>query len=399
MKVRLLVTLMLTTLVPAAPIWSDSGSVEKLLSPAPAASLTGNLVASGDALYLSWLEELPHGHALRFSVLEGTTFSEPRTIHTSDEFFANWADFASMAPLADGRLVAHWLEKAAKGTYQYDIWTSLSDDAGRTWDAPARLHRDGTLSEHGFVSLVGYGDAGFAGVWLDGREFREGADGNAMTLRFTTFEDGEIQDDTLLDARVCECCQTTMARTTDGFFVAYRDRSPDEIRDIGFVRYANGTWTEPATLHDDGWQIAGCPVNGPQVAAQHGHVAVAWFTAAGDEGKVQVVFSDDDGASFGAPVRIDEGHPVGRVDIEAVGDGVVVSWIERGEGGRGAVKLRRVSASGTMTAPISLGETSAGRASGFPRMAMVDAEVFVTWTETYAGERPSRVQIAKVAFD
>ncbi len=114
MKVRLLVTLMLTTLVPAAAIWSDSGSVEKLLSPAPAASLTGNLVASGDALYLSWLEELPHGHALRFSVLEGTTFSEPRTIHTSDEFFANWADFASMAPLADGRLVAHWLEKAAE---------------------------------------------------------------------------------------------------------------------------------------------------------------------------------------------------------------------------------------------------------------------------------------------
>ena len=190
-----------------------------------------------------------------------------------------------------------------------------------------------------------------------------------------------------------------MARTTDGFFVAYRDRSPDEIRDIGFVRYANGTWTEPAPLHDDGWQIAGCPVNGPQVAAQHGQVAVAWFTAAGDEGKVQVVFSDDDGASFGDPVRIDEGHPVGRVDIEAIGDGVVVSWIERGEGGRGAVKLRRVSASGTMTTPISLGETSAGRASGFPRMATVDAEVFVTWTETYAGERPSRVQIAKVALD
>ena len=377
---------------------SDSLSVVKLASPAPEASLTGNLAASEDGLYLSWLEQLPQGHALRVAVWDGETFSEPRTIHTSDAFFANWADFASTLALADGRLVAHWLEKAADGTYQYDIWTSLSDDGGTTWSAPQRPHRDGTLSEHGFVSLVRYGTAGFAGVWLDGRQFRDGADDNEMALMFTSFDGERFQDERLLDARICECCQTAMTRTPDGLFVAYRDRSPQEIRDIAFVRYADDEWTAPARLHEDGWQIPGCPVNGPQVTADGQRLAVAWFTASRDEPRVLTVFSNDGGGSFGEALRIDDGQPVGRVDIENVGESVVVSWLERIEGGAGEVKLKLVSPSGATGASFSLAKTGSGRVSGFPRMAVFDGDVYVSWTEAYARRGPSRVQVAKVVI-
>ncbi len=378
---------------------SDPMEIVSLPSPAPEGSQTGNLVAAGDGVSLSWLEKRSTGHALRFARWDGEAFAEPRTIHTSDAFFANWADFSSMLTLDDGRLVAHWLEKAAEGTYEYDVWISLSDDDGRHWSEPRRPHRDGTLSEHGFVSMARHGRDGFAAVWLDGREFKKGADDNEMTLRFTTYEGGGFQEERALDGRVCECCQTDMAPTNDGFVVVYRDRSLDEIRDIGVVRYADGAWTEPAIVHDDGWRIAGCPVNGPQVTASGDRVAVAWFTAADDDPKVQVVFSSDGGATFGEPVRIDEGGPAGRVDIVSIGDDVVVSWLERGESGRADVRLERVSPSGSSEVAILVAETGSSRASGFPRMAVYGSEVYVTWTDTLAGERPSQVRLAKVALD
>ena len=152
-------------------------------TPAPPASLTPHLSSFGDGLYLSWLERAGDGHELRVSRWNGTAFDEARSIHASDRFFANWADFASVLPLGDGRLAAHWLEKAANGTYEYDVWMAVSDDNGRSWSEPGRPHRDGTLSEHGFVSMVALGESSFAAAWLDGREFKKGAGDNEMTLR------------------------------------------------------------------------------------------------------------------------------------------------------------------------------------------------------------------------
>ena len=135
MHLRLVLTLTMLAAIagPVRPAFAaDDVTILTLESPAPEGSQTGNLTASETGLYLSWLEPLADGHALRFAVWDGEAFGEPQTIHTSDAFFANWADFASLLALADGQLVAHWLEKAAGGTYQYDIWMSLSADGGAT---------------------------------------------------------------------------------------------------------------------------------------------------------------------------------------------------------------------------------------------------------------------------
>ena len=374
-------------------------TVHPLVSPAPVASLTGNLVASDSKLYLSWLESRGDGHAFRFATWDGETFSEPMTIRISDAFFANWADFGSLLPLENGQLAAQWLEKAANGTYQYDIWMSLSDDQGKTWSQPERPHRDGTLSEHGFVSLTRHGATGLAGVWLDGRKFQKGASNNEMSLMFTTLEDGVFKEEQLLDGRVCECCQTTMARTENGLVVAYRDRSPDEIRDISVVRYVENAWTDPVTLHADGWQIPGCPVNGPQVATKGDQVAIAWFTGAGGERRVQAKFSQDGGASFEEVMRVDDGQPIGRVDIEMVGSEAIVTWLERTEAGEGIVQFRRLSPSTGPGPSRTIAQTGGGRASGFPRMAVFGDEIFVTWTEAYTRNGDSQVQIARISSE
>lgn len=393
----------LVAAAPARALGLDAMRVVMVETPAPTASLTPHLSSFGDGLYLSWLERDGDGHELRVSRWDGTVFADARSIHASDRFFANWADFASVLPWGDGRLAAHWLEKAANGTYEYDVWIRVSDDDGRTWSEPERPHRDGTLSEHGFVSMVAMAPlsaGGFAAVWLDGREFEKGAGDNEMTLRFTTYDADGFGEEVLLDGRVCECCQTGMARTDDGLFVAYRDRSGEEIRDIGYVRYVDnggdGAWSEPAILNEDGWHLPGCPVNGPQVTAKGNRVAVAWFTASKDTPRVQVLFSDDGGASFGAPVRVDDGNPVGRVDIEWLGDDVLVSWVERLEGRDGEVRTKMVASSGDVGTSLFVAKTGSGRASGFPRMTRFGDEVFISWTESYERKGPSQVRVARI---
>ena len=163
-----------------------------------------------------------------------------------------------------------------------------------------------------------------------------------MTLRHTTISaGGELSGEVVLDSRVCECCQTSAAQTSEGAVVVYRDRSEKEVRDISIVRFSRGRWTEPEIVHGDGWEIEGCPVNGPSVAASGRRVAVAWFTAAKDTPRVKIAFSEDAGASFGQPVQVDDGSPIGRVEVLMLRDGsAFVVWLERADKGA-EVRARR----------------------------------------------------------
>ncbi|HXV61747.1 MAG TPA: hypothetical protein VEK15_13705, partial [Vicinamibacteria bacterium] len=203
----------------------------------------------------------------------------------------------------------------------------------------------------------------------------------------------------LLDDRVCECCQTAMAVTDEGWFVAYRDRSAEEIRDIAYVRRVDSRWTEPKALNPDGWKIDGCPVNGPQVTASGRRLAIAWFSAAEDEPRVQVVFSSDFGESFSAPVRLAASSPLGRVDIELVDDGAVVFWVEHVEGGTGEVRFQPVTPAGLSGGHVPVARTSSGRASGFPRVVNFQGELYIAWTESYERGGPSRVHLARIVLD
>lgn len=363
---------------------------EELSSPAAPGSAQPNLAAVGDRVYLSWLEPQGEEHALRFAVRERGSWSEPHTVAQGANFFVNWADFPSLAALPDGMLAAHWLVRSGPRSYDYDVHIALSTDGGRSWSRPAVPHRDGTQSEHGFVSLFTAPQGGLGAVWLDGRETAAapGAEhdghggGGSMTLRFTTLGTaGELGPEVLLDERTCECCQTAAAVTSRGPVVVYRDRSPAEIRDIYLVRYSGGAWSEPRPVHRDGWEITGCPVNGPAIAAAGDEVAVAWFTAAQESPRVQVAFSDDAGDSFGAPIRVDDGDPVGRASVLLLDDGsALVSWLER-IGEDGAVQVRRVRRQRESGPSITIAASSAARASGFPRMLRVGDEVIFAWTD------------------
>jgi hypothetical protein len=368
----------------STPVTAPSLSVDSIASPAGPGSAEPNLaVASDGRVYMSWLEPADSGHALRFAVLDGNRWSPARTIRSGRDFFVNWADFPSVKVLDGNRLAVHWLQRSGRGTYAYGVRIAQSADGGATWSAPVTPHRDSTQSEHGFVAM--WLEAGKLGaVWLDGRKFtqQEHSASNEMMLVTTTVNpDGSLGPELRVDERTCDCCQNSAAVTVNGPIIAYRNRSPEEIRDIYVTRRVGGKWTTGVPVHADNWHIAACPVNGPAVAATGRRVALAWFTAANDSPRVKLAFSADAGATFANPVRVDDGNPAGRVDVLLLPDGsALVVWIERTGGEEAAVRARRVAADGKPGKVLTVATSSAARASGFPRVVLTGSNLVFAWT-------------------
>ena len=356
-------------------------------SPAGDGTAQPQLTASADGVILSWLENASSQTALRFSERTAAGWSEPRLVAFGDDFFTNYADVPSVVRLADRTLVAHWLQMQSASGSGYDLRLARSTDEGRSWSAPFSPHHDGTRTQHGFASLFDTGN-GLGVIWLDGRAMKPGVgpvdEGvGDMALRGAHFDRAwKQQGEAAVDPRVCECCPTAAAVTSDGPILAYRNRSPEEVRDIYVSRFTGDAWTVPAPVHGDGWKIDGCPVNGPSISAYARMVAVAWFTAPKDEGHAFVAFSQDAGRTFTAPVQIDEAGSLGRVDVEQLEDGsAVVGWIELA--GRAAVyKVRRVERNGQRSPAMAITDLGDRRNSGYPRLARRGSELIFAWTGT-----------------
>jgi len=374
----------------AAPI--ESFEWHELASPTkPGESKSPNLFAATDGrIYLSWVEKTSdEEHTLFYSRYDERQWSAPQAIAVGQSWFVNWADFPSLIVLPDQTLAAHWLARSGESKYAYDVKIARSIDHGKNWSAAITPHRDGTPTEHGFVSLLPWPENQLGVVWLDGRDFANNTGAHSepnenaeMALRFAALaQNGRLHEETILEARVCECCQTDAALTSNGAVVVYRDRSLNEIRDIGIVRYQNGHWSEPRLVHADHWEHQGCPVNGPAIAALGTFVAVAWYTEAQDTPHVHLAFSRDEGATFGPPIEVGGGEPMGRVDLLLLPDSTaLVSWLEQTDND-GEIRLRRVRADGWRGKSSTLAQSSLKRASGFPRLARNNHEIIFAWTQ------------------
>ena len=112
-----------------------------------------------------------------------------------------------------------------------------------------------------------------------------------MTMRAAAFDSAWVQTaDTAVDRRVCECCSTSVAATSNGVITAYRDRLAGEIRDVAVSRFENGAWSEamhPCTT-TAGRRSVPCEWSGSD--ARGNQVVTSRFTAVNDEGRAFVAF-------------------------------------------------------------------------------------------------------------
>jgi len=369
---------------------------KKIENPSTGKAHLPRLVAQNGALHMSWVEEEDSLAILKYASYTNNKWTTPKTITSGTDWFVNWADFPALA-INGNTVLTNILQKSAQRTYDYDVKLNLLS-GDETVKSNFLLNTDGVAAEHGFVSMRPYDD-GFYVTWLDGRNTKnEKEKENQMTLRAAIVGlGGTIREDTEIDARVCDCCNTAIGITYNGPVVVYRDRSEDkeEIRDTYIVRWVDGAWETPTAVYNDQWKLNGCPVNGPAIDTQAEDVVVSWFTASKDDPRVLVTFSKDNGASFGMPIRVDAGMAIGRIDTAFLNDGsALVSWLEP-KGEDVVLQTVRVHADGHKDAPVTITTTSAQRASGFPQLEVIDSTIYVAWTDLQ--EEQSTIEI--VSFE
>ncbi len=340
-------------------------------------------------VFMSWVEQRNDSAHLYYSKFIENEWIQKKYISGSDSWFVNWADFPSLIA-KDGEVSnAHWLQKVPGGTYAYQVVVASTTD---NWVRNETPHKDNTPTEHGFVSMIPVSDSTFMSIWLDGRNtgghghasHSEGSLSTAMTLRSAILnQDLEIKSQHLVDPSVCDCCGTAAVKTNDGYLVAYRNRTENEVRDIYVSKFRNGEWSEPTIVHNDNWEIAACPVNGPALASNNDNVAIAWYTGANEASKVKIALSKNSGNSFEAPLVIDGANSLGRVDVDFIEtDLIAVSWMKRSSEDRAKADFEVIIIDDKMNVLTqkTIAKMSSSRKSGFPQITAKNGNLIASWT-------------------
>ncbi len=343
-----------------------------------------SLVSNNGSLSLTWISSDADMNAtLNFRQFKDERWTKPLKLAIGSNWFVNWADFPTHAISGD-QVLTSYLKKSASGTYTYDVFLTLYKLSGEKVKEDFILNTDGFKAEHGFVSIVAKYNEGFLISWLDGRntvEKDENGNHKPMTIRFAEITNaGDIINETELDSSVCDCCQTSITYSEKGPIVVYRDRSEEEVRDIYVTRNINDGWESPVSVHDDGWVIYGCPVNGPKVVSNSNNLAVSWFTASDGKPTVNLSFSESFGSSFGSPIKINDHNAIGRVDTAFLNEKeVIVSYMEGDDDGT-YLRIKKVSIDGKVSDPITVSKIDSGRGTGVPQLEILDDEIFIVWT-------------------
>jgi len=359
-----------------------------------------NLVAQDGKLSLSWVNSIRGKEAtLYYSQLENDVWNAQSKISSGNDWFVNWADFPANATNGGVLLTSH-LQKSATGTYTYDVILNLRKLNGEIIKENFLLNTDGMEAEHGFVSVIPNEKDGFLITWLDGRNTVKEMENNhhkAMTIRAAEISsDGIIFNETQLDGRTCDCCQTSITMTQNGPMIVYRDRSNKEIRDIYFSQRINNKWTEPTVVYNDNWKINGCPVNGPKVVSNSKNTAVSWFTVAEGNPKVKISFLSDT-TTFDAPIILNDVDAIGRVDLAFINNNeVLVSYMESDEADT-YLRCKKVHKNGTVSEAITISKINSGRSTGVPQLEIMDGFAYMVWTISI--EKKNQLKAVKFNLD
>jgi hypothetical protein len=198
---------------------------------------------------------------------------------------------------------------------------------------------------------------------------------------------------------VCYCCKTALAAGVDGtLFAAWRHVYPGNIRDIAFSVSRDGgrSFSPPARVSEDRWQLNGCPDDGPAIAIdRRGTVHVVWPTVIADPGPEGAIFyaTTRDGISFTPRVRVPTmgsakpSHP--QIAMDPYGD-VVVAWDEVVGGTRVALARRATTSAGAMRWADAFRLDDG--ASLYPVLAATRESVIAAWTSGQPGATVIRVR-------
>ena len=383
---------------PEPPAAAANGDYRVQVWPLPAAAGAASpdlSLAPGGRLLLSWMSRQPgRRNALQFASWsrDGGWQSQPRTIAVGHSLVANWADTPHLLVTPDGAMWAQWLQANASAPSAYDVALARSRDGGMTWPQITRINQESAGTYSGFVALWPAAADRLGIAWLDGSGKASGDHGGHgegdMQLRANAYDkDLTAGTASTLDLRSCDCCQTDAAMTARGPILVWRGRSEAEIRDIMVARLDSAGWTAPRPVHADNWKIAGCPVNGPAIAAAGEQAVVAWYSEGDGAPAVRIARSSDAGDSFAAPVVVERGQAVlGRVDAAIDGEQAWVAWLREDERQQTLMLARYSADLGKELQRLEVAPLQGrGRATGFPKLVVQSGVAWLVWTDVIDG--------------
>jgi hypothetical protein len=376
-----------------------------------AANEYASLTAAGNVVAVTWAATPADGDQAIYTAVStdgGRTFARPVRVGAHAAAGGEQPPRIALVPartVAGDRFdfVVVWSAKAAKGTR---LLTARSRDGGRTFSAPAVVAGTDAAGNRGWHSVAVNADGHPIVLWLDHRDGAStstathhhqgpadqgGPDAAASVARaaasrlYVGSTDGSVPVQPLVHG-VCYCCKTAMAVAPGGeVMTAWRHVYGGGYRDIAFSRAARDgrTFTAPARVSEDGWQIAGCPEDGPALAVDAWNRAhVVWPALTRENGRETMTLFHAvtaDGRTFSRRVRLPAEdaafHP--QAVVTPSGE-LVVTWDEGSSGTRHVRLARgRIAAAGT----VSLSIVDAVREEGsHPALAVAGDAVILAWS-------------------
>ena len=390
------------------------------------------IAASGDFVAVAWgaTDRTATDVFVATSRNGGRSFGRPVRVNAVDGEARLGGEFPPRVALTardgqDPRVVVLWTSiGAATG-----IKAARSDDGGRTFDAPVTLQAGGVEGDRGWAALALDEQANAHAIWVDHRglagstmkhEKGKPHDGVAMAQKSGVYyaslpSPGASQASDAVQASavapsgerrltngVCYCCKTALATGPgDTIVAAWRHVYPGSFRDIAVAVSTDGggSFTEPARVSEDGWEINGCPDDGPAVDVDAGGtVHIAWPTVLAGARPEGALFyaSTKDGRTFTPRVRIPTlGSPKpSHVQLVVGPDGrVAVAWDEVVNGRRvAAVREVKPEPDGSATFGEAVTLADEGDAL-YPVLAVADDRLLAVWT---AGGEASKIHVRAV---
>ncbi|MFO1027622.1 MAG: hypothetical protein U1E70_20785 [Acetobacteraceae bacterium] len=333
----------------AAQARHDHGSMSGVptAKPCPDAALTCAVsatpfFAADGTLYLAW--SAGGRIAVAHSSDKGAHFSPPAFANPTEEVVDAGPDSRpSIVVDGNGRITvayAIFRDKAFNGEVRV-----THADRGGAFARPVPI-ADNPASQR-FQSLLLDRDGSVFAAWLDKRkrlDLPNPKDYAGAALAWTRIPPGGEPSGAarLGSDNTCECCRLGIASAGPGRpVVLFRDIFHGSVRDHAVIAFdADDNPGPTQRVSDDDWVITACPHHGPSLAIDgSGGWHAAWFTQGKQRSGLFYAHSDDQGASFSAPLPVGSpGAQAGRPNLLAMGDTVYLAW-KQFDGALSAVNL------------------------------------------------------------
>jgi hypothetical protein len=389
------------------------------------ADATPSVAASGRFVAVAWGARVDNRTDVFLAVSRdgGVTFGAPVRVNADDGEARLGGEFPPRVALTrspdrtDPDVTVLWTARA-NGTH---IKVAISRNGGRTFDTPITLPSSVAAGDRGWPALaVDPGEGRIHAVWLDHRglaaqtgssshqhgDRARDHDGVAMAQKsgifYASFSTASSAEQEIAKG-VCYCCKTALATGPDGaIYAAWRHVYPGNLRDIAFATSPGPgqPFSSPVRVSEDGWEINGCPDDGPAMAVDEGGtVHIVWPTVVDENGPQGALFyaTTRDGRAFSPRLRIPTlggvkpSHP--QIAIDARGR-ILVAWDEQVSGERVAAARELRIRAGQDPAFGEILALSSGPGV-YPVIAATDDGFVAAWT---AQRDPSRVEVRRLTL-